>query len=94
MPRAKFARKPSDLSSGTTPKRADITNTDRHTVLDAILKFNDGQWRDDSRWVLRSAGEQAGVTRFDAEAIATCAGWSNRARVQAARDRYAQAVGA
>lgn len=55
-----------------------ITDAQRLNVLEAVLA-------DKSRL---QAGESANLTRFEAEAIATCAGWSNRAMVQAARDRY------
>ena len=72
-----------DLNSTNAPKRADVTDAQRLTVLEAVLNGR----------TLLEAGSAAGVTRFDAEAIATCAGWSDRARVQAARDRYAAEVG-
>ena len=83
MPKSKFARKPGDLSSGTTPKRREITDADRHKVIVAILAGKS----------LLEAGREANVTRFDAEAIAGFAGWSNRAMLEAARDRYAALAG-
>lgn len=63
-------------------KQREVGDRERMLVLDAVL---DGR-------TLLEAGHAAGVDRWAAEAIATAAGWSNQAMMQAARDRYAALV--
>jgi hypothetical protein len=82
MPNTKRGKKP-DVFSTNAAKRREITDADRHKVIVAILAGKS----------LLEAGREANVTRFDAEAIAGFAGWSNRARLEAARDRYAALAG-